>query len=129
MFLLCAALTVAEVLIGGTRLLFSLPAYLLLAAAAVLSLLELRREKARPSPSCLVATGLFLGYVLVRGATSPVAYIAWTDEFIALGALAVYLLTACHVTDPRQRWWVLAFLLAVGDRQRAGRGAPVRRGG
>ena len=113
-FLLCAAFAVAEVFIGGTRLLFGLPAYLLLATAALFSLGELRRVKARPNPLCLAATGLFLGYVLVRGFTSPVAYIAWTDEFIALGALAVYLLTACHLTNPRERWWVLAFLLAAG---------------
>ena len=72
-FLLCAAFAVAEVFIGGTRLLFGLPAYLLLATAALFSLGELRRVKARPSPLCLAATGLFLGYVLVRGFTSPVA--------------------------------------------------------
>ena len=113
-FLLCAAFAVAEVLIGGTRLLFALPVYLILATAAVFSLVDLRRLKARPNRVCLAATGLFVGYVLVRGWTSPVAYIARTDEFIALGALAVYLLTACQVTDPRQRWWVLAFLLAAG---------------
>ena len=112
--LLCTAFVVVELLIGGTRLLFGLPAYLVLATAAIFSLVELRRVKPRPSALCLGATGVFLGYVLGRALTSPVAYIAWADEFMVLGALTVYLLTACYVTDPRQRGWVLVFLLAVG---------------
>ena len=112
--LLCVAFAAVELLIGGTRLLFGLPSYLVLATAAVFSLVEWRRVQARPSPWCLGATAVFLGYVLGRALTSPVAYIAWADEFMVLGALAVYLLTACYVTDPRQRGLVLAFLLALG---------------
>ncbi len=112
--LLCVAFTVIELLIGGTRLLFSLPAYLVLAVAAVLSIASLRRPKLLPDRRCLVATLLFMAYIVGRGLLSPVAYTAWPDEFMVLGALIVYLLTACYLTDPRRRLWVLACLLALG---------------
>ena len=112
--LLSAALVVVELLIGGTRLLFALPADLVLATAAVLSLVSLRRPKAPPSRFCLGASAIFFGYVLYRGLTSPVAYIAWPDEFTVLGALVVYLMTACYVTDPQRRLWLLLALLGLG---------------
>ena len=125
--LLCASLALAQVLVGGTRLLFALPVYAILAVAALCSVVDLRRPKLSPNGWCLVSTLVFLGYVLARAAFSPVAYIAWEDGFMVLGALIVYLLTACYLTDPRRRLWVLGgFLalaacnLAIGVRQFAG---------
>lgn len=125
--LLGIAFAVIELMIGGTRLLFSLPAYGVLALAAVVSLADLRRPKVPPGGWCLAATALFCGYILARALTSPVAYIAWDDEFAVLGCLIVYLLTACYYTDPRRRLWLLGVLLllaaghlAVGARQFAG---------
>ncbi len=112
--LLCAAFAVIELLIGGTRLLFSLPAYLILAAAGVLSLTGLRRARMLPDRWCLGSSLLFFGYVLCRAVVSPYAYIARADEFMVLGALIVYLLITCHVTDPHRRLWILAFLLLLG---------------
>ena len=112
-FLLCLALAVIEFLIGGTRLLFALPAYGLLALAGLLSLVDIRRPKLPASPWCLGAAALFFGYILARTLTSPVAYLAWDDRFMVLAALIVYLLTACLLTDPRRRQWVLAVLLAL----------------
>ena len=46
--LLGIAFTIIELLIGGTRLLFSLPAYGVLALIALLSLIDLRRPKLPP---------------------------------------------------------------------------------
>ncbi len=111
--LLCLALAVIELFIGGTRLLFSVPAYGILAVAALASLVDLRRSKLPPSGWCLLSSALFFGYLLVRALVSPVVYLAWPDEFAILGALIVYLLTACYLTDPRRRLWVLAGLLVL----------------
>ncbi len=110
---ICLALTVIELLIGGTRLLFSLPAYGLLAVAGLLSLVDIRRPKLPANSLCLVSSAIFFGYILVRSLTSPVAYLAWDDRFMVLAALVLYLLTACLLTDPRRRLWVLAVLLVL----------------
>lgn len=111
--LLCLAFAVIELLIGGTRLLFSLPAYGILALAALASLVDLRRTKVAPNGLCLVSSALFFGYLFIRALVSPVVYLAWPDEFAIAGALIVYLLTACYLTDPRRRLWVLGGLLAL----------------
>ena len=111
--LIGVAFTGIEFLIGGTRLLFSLPVYGVLALAALLSLGELRRAKPAPDGLCLGASAVFFGYVLVRALLSPVAYIAWDDEFMVMGCLMLYLLTACYLTDPRRRLWVLWILMTL----------------
>ncbi len=111
--LICLALTAVELLIGGTRLLFALPAYGLLGLAGVLSLVDLRRPKLPANGWCLASSAIFFGYVLARTLTSPVAYLAWDDRFMVLAALIVYLLVACLLTDPRRRQWILAVLLVL----------------
>ncbi len=111
--LLAVAFSGVEFLIGGTRLLFSLPSEGVFALAAVLSIFELRRSKIRPNGLCLASSALFFGYVLWRGLTSPVVYLAWSDEYMVLGGLLVYLLTACYFTDPRRRLWLLYVLLVL----------------
>ena len=111
--LVCLALTVIELLVGGTRLLWSLPAYGILAVAALASLADWRKTKVLPDRWCLLGSALFFGYLLARALASPVVYLAWPDEFAILGALIVYLLTACYLTDPRRRLWVLGWLLIL----------------
>lgn len=108
-----AAMAVIECLIGGTRLLYSLPAYAILGVGALASLRDFRRLKVQPGALCLAASGVFFGYLIVRGLTSPVPYLAARDVFSILGSLAVYLLIACHVTDPRRRMWLLGGLLVL----------------
>lgn len=117
-------MAVMQCLIGGTRLLFCLPALGILALAAVASLRDFRRPKLQPDFLCLSATAAFFGYLIVRAFTSPVVYLAQSDLFTILGSLTVYLLVACHITDPRRRLWILGGLLvlaglnlAVGARQ------------
>ncbi len=111
--LLVACLTLIQCLIGGTRLVWSFPAYALVASAAVLSLVWIRRPLIKPARLCLLSTLLLAGYVFWRAWVSPVPYLARTDAFMIAGALLVYLLTALYVTDSRPRFWIVASLLAV----------------
>ena len=113
LWLVAAAFGLIQVLIGGTRLLFSLPAYGLLAIAGILTVFILRRPKPEPSQICLISAALFFGYILVRALFSPVDYIARPDIYSVLGGLVVYLLVATVITDPKQRMWLLLFLLAL----------------
>lgn len=111
--LLAAAFAAIQVLIGGTRLLFSLPAYGLLATMGLLSLLSLRRVKPEPHQLCLLSAAVFFGYVLTRALLSPAAYLARADIYSVLGGLLVYLFVACIFTDAKRRMFLLFFLLAV----------------
>lgn len=115
------ALAVVQLLIGGVKMTYSLPAYTLLGLAGVLSLGWIRREPgaARPVIWCVLAAGALAGYVGWRALTSPVEYLARTDLYVVMAALLVYLLAAVHLVAPRQRFallWVLfgLALLHVG---------------
>ena len=111
--LLAVSFAVIQLLIGGTRLLFSLPAYGLLGAMAILALLSIGRPRPQPSQICLLSSAIFFGYVLVRAILSPVDYLARPDIYSVLGCLLVYLFLACLFTDAKQRTWFLFFLLAL----------------
>src|SRR4030095_3383919 len=63
-----------ECLIGGTRLVYSLPSYCLLALAALATIAKRPDSAARPSFTCLAVSAVFFTYILVRAARSPVTY-------------------------------------------------------
>lgn len=113
---LAAAWIFIQCLIGGTRLLFSLPAYGLLSVGAILTLasLRLRRPSASvPDGLCFLST-LFLGaWVLWRSAHSPVEYLALPDYFMMLGCLMVWLLTSYFITSFTDRTILLGILWAL----------------
>ena len=111
--LVIAALGLIQVLIGGTRLLFSLPSYGLLAAAGLVTLFSIRRVKPQPSQFCLLTAVLFVGYIIARALLSPVAYSARPDIYSVLGAFFVYLFVACACTSAKQRMAILLSLLAL----------------
>ena len=111
--LFAISFAVIQTLIGGTRLLFSLPAYGILGAMSVVTLLAIRRPKPVPNQVCLFSTALFFGYVLARAAFSPVDYLARPDIYSVLGCLLVYFFVACLFTSPKQRMWFLFFLVAL----------------
>ncbi len=111
--LLVSAFVLIQCLIGGTRLVFSLPAYGLLAMAAILSLGALRRPAARVDGLCLGVTAVFFTYILARAAVSPWDYLWWQDFFQVLGCLAVYGLVALHLDSARARLAIVAFLLVL----------------
>src|SRR5436190_23134837 len=102
LLLLCLAFAIIEALIGGTRLLFSLPSCAILALMALLSPLSWRHPDRPAHAGCLIATGLFSGLICWRAWFSPVEYLARTDLCLLFGALLVYLITALVLTRSRQ---------------------------
>ena len=110
---LAAAFAVIQLLIGGTRLLFSLPAYGLLAVMSILALLSIARPRPQANQICLFSSAIFFGYVLIRAVFSPFDYLARPDIYSVLGCLLVYLFVTCFFTDAKQRIWLLFFLLAL----------------
>lgn len=111
--LFVTSLGLIQVLIGGTRLLFSLPAYGLLGLAGVLTLFAIRRRRPTPDQVCLASSVLFFGYLLGRAFLSPDAYLARTDIYSVLGTLLVYLFAACILTDAKPRMLVLISLFVL----------------
>jgi O-antigen ligase len=111
--LFAAALVLIQVLIGGTRLVFSLPAYALLAAMALLAIFSVRRAKPRPSQICLVSAVLFSGYALVRAILSPAVHLARADIYLILAALLVYFFSACTFIEAKRRIWLVWLLLML----------------
>lgn len=111
--LLFLALAAIQVLIGGTRMAFSLPAYALVGVAGLGAVFSWRRSKPAPSQLCLAGTAIFLGYILARALLSPVPYIARSDVYSVLGGLVVYFLVAGVLTSARQRIWLVVLLLAL----------------
>jgi O-antigen ligase len=109
------AIVVMQILRGGWFFPHSLPAYGILASAALLSWFPLAKihlpQKIRLP---LFASSAFFGYILIRTLLSPVEHIARPDLFIVLGSCIVYLLTAFYATSPRLRAWLVVVLLVIG---------------
>ncbi len=101
-----------QTLIGGTRLVFSLPCDALLALVGLLSVFAARGKPAADRV-CLGTAAIFFGYVLVRAWFSPVPSLARTDIFSVLGGLVVYLFTASIFTSAKRRIYLLVFLVLV----------------
>jgi len=95
------------------RLLFSLPAYGLLAIVACFSLFYLRRAKPAPDQFCLWSTVAFLGYIVVRALFSPVPYLARADIYSVLGGLIAYLVVTVVLVRTPVRLLIITFLLVV----------------
>jgi O-antigen ligase len=102
-----------ECLIGGTRLLFSLPSYGLLSIAAILSLASFRSKRPPPDPLCIGATLLLGAWVLYRSWHSPIQYLALPDFFMMLACLMTYLLTAFYLTGMRERTVMIVVLWVI----------------
>lgn len=111
--LIVLAFATIQVLIGGTRMAFSLPAYVLVGVAGLGAVFSWGREKPAPSRLCFVSAAIFFGYVLVRALLSPVPYIARSDVHSVLAGLVVYFFVACILTDARHRIWLILLLLAL----------------
>ncbi|MEO7723747.1 MAG: O-antigen ligase family protein [Chthoniobacterales bacterium] len=124
---LALALAGIQVLIGGTRLVYSLPVYALLGLAGILAVFS-RRSKPAPERICLCATAVFFGYIIVRAWFSPVPYLARADIFSVLAGLVIYLSVAFIFISAPWRMGILLFLLLVALVQ-VGIGAIQFRGG
>ena len=99
--------------ISGLRPVFLIPAYGILALAAIVSWSPKRHLGFSPRlVPCLIPTAAFFGYVLLRAVVSPVDYTARPDLFMVLAALIVYLVTALCATSPTSRIvFICVFLL------------------
>lgn len=112
--LLAVSILLIQCLIGGTRLVFSLPVYGLLAFGAVVTAFRAPRADApRPRWECIAVTIIFFAYILARAALTPVDYLWWGDFYQVLACLVAYFITAYYVTDVRARTVVLAALLLL----------------
>lgn len=111
--LIAAAFAVIQALVGGTRLLFSMPAYGLVAVAGMLTVFSLRRLKPPPNQLCLWASTLFFGYIVTRALSSSVPYLARADIYSVLAGVILYLTVACILTSAPVRMWILMSLLAA----------------
>ena len=111
--LLAGALVLIQVLIGGTRLIFSFPSYAILSGVALLTAFVFTRPKPRPAQLCLISTAVFLGYILLRALFSPIVYTARQDIYSVLGGLIVYWFVALYCTSAKRRAWVIITLLGL----------------
>ncbi len=116
--LLALAFAVIECLIGGAKLVYSEPAYIVLGLAGLSTLgLGLRQmTTVAPRRLCVLITFLLGILVCFRDFLSPVPYLARTDCFMALGIMVVYTISAVYLTSAVRRvafvWVLLAFAVA-----------------
>ena len=102
-----------EYLIGGTRMNFSIPAYVILALGSFFTIFSIYRVKSSPRLKCLLATAVLFSYLLIRGLFSPNDYLARSDCYTILGCLMVYLLTGYYLYQTRPRMIFVFFLLGL----------------
>ncbi len=110
--ILALALAGIQVLIGGTRLVYSLPIYALVGLAGIFAVFA-ARSKPAPERICLWATAFFFGYIIARAWFSPVPYLARSDIFSVLSGLVIYLSVAFIFTSAPWRMGILLFLLLL----------------
>ncbi len=111
--LLFAALGLIQVLIGGARLIYSLPSYGILAVVGLLTVFLFARPKPRPAQICLISSAIFFAYIIVRAIFSPAAYIARPDVYSIAGGLVVYWFVSLVCTNAKPRAWILIGLLIL----------------
>jgi len=109
------ALVLIQAGIGGARLVEALPAFIVLSAAGLATVLMRRTALVVPRWYCLAAAVLFAGYIMVRALTSPVEMLARPDLFTALAALVIYLVTAIYLggVGLRSKLLLVLMLFAV----------------
>ena len=111
---LAFALAAMQIFIGGAVLAYALPIYCILAIVGLGTLAYPgRNECARPRLACVLSAVVLGGYVALRSRFSAMEYLARSDFYLILGCLAVYLLTAIHLSGSRQRLaivWMLFFV-------------------
>ena len=111
--LVAVAIGGIQCLTGGTRLAFSLPAFGVIALAALLSLPGIRKRGNPAWLSCLVVTVVVFGYLAVRAALSPVDYLWWSDFYTLIAGLTIYLIVALYLTGANERSALVMVLLAL----------------
>jgi O-antigen ligase len=118
--LVFAAIALMQLFFGGgdgTRLIYPLPAYLLLGLSGLLTLFSFWRAPARMDRTCLLSVGLLACYLFARIAFSPSPWFAGFDFFAVLAALLVYFVTALFLSGNSARNAIVygLFVLALAQ--------------
>jgi O-antigen ligase len=111
--LFIVAIWLVQCLVGGTRLVYSVPSYAILAIAGIATVFAIRRPFPKANAACLLTSGIFFAYILARAALSPIGYLWWMDFYMVLACLVVYLLTAFYISSSALRILVVAALLVL----------------
>jgi len=109
--LAAAALLLLQLGIGGARLVYALPAFMLAGLAGLVTVALRGVEQVAPRRSCLVAALALGGYVIARGLASPVEMLARQDVFTAAAALVLYLVSVVHLGGAQARFTLLLALM------------------
>ena len=113
--ILLIGLFLAQALIGGAKVVFAIPAYLLIALGGIVTLpLAFRKMRVGPKQWAIVSTVLLVGYISWRAENSPVPGLSLADRLMVLGAFCVYLIAALHIETPKARLWFLSGCFVFG---------------
>jgi len=107
------ALVGIECFIGGTRLIFSLPAYGVISIGALLTVASMWRKRIPPNALCVFSTLALGGWVVYRAMHSPIEYLALPDLFMMMACLMMYLITAYYLTGTGVQTGMIAILWAI----------------
>lgn len=114
LLLIAAGLITLQVLIGGARLVYALPAYLLVAAAGLAVWSRRRQVLVQPDLGCLASTAALAAWVLGRALFSPVQCLARPDLLMTLAALVVYLVCTLYLSGTHERFTMTLILVLAG---------------
>ena len=98
----------------GTRLIYTLPTYVLLGLSGTLTLLSFRKAPARMDRACLLSAILVALYLAARIATSPHPWLAGFDFYPLLAAVLMYFVTALVVTGDGTRCAIVCGFIVLG---------------
>jgi O-antigen ligase len=112
LILVALGLIVIQTLIGGVKLVFSLPAYILLATGLISGVLINKNQLRPPLVGAFAALALG-GWVIARALTSPVPYLARTDLFMVLAVTVMYFATVVGFRSQRGRFILVGILLVT----------------
>lgn len=105
---------VMQALIGGAKLVYGLPAYVLLGLAGVAAVgLSPKRSTGRVSSVCVATAAILVGYVVWRSMTSPIEYLARSDFYMVLAGVVGYGLGSIHLAGSKSRMLVVWIILGL----------------
>ncbi|MGZ5552023.1 MAG: O-antigen ligase family protein [Chthoniobacterales bacterium] len=108
--LVAGALAYLQILNAEKELFSGLCAYAAIAVVALISVLN-RRIATGPNLLCLSGALIFCLWIVARGLTSPVAYVARPDLYCVLGSLTLYGVVITAFGAPSRRIALLVALL------------------
>ncbi len=111
--LLCLALMVVFALIGGTRPVFSLPAYSLVGLACIVGTFSTALGSFKVRLRAIILLLLLASYLILRGIYSPYHYLALQDMFLVLACCGIYLLMVYGLVSQNIRLAMVWLLLVI----------------